>query len=287
MVAGATLALAGCLGWQTPDLNAPADHVLALPQGQAHFRDIGQGPPVVLLHGYGASLATWREVIEPLAQDHRVLALDARGFGLSSRTEGDYSVAAMADDVVAAMDARGVQRASIVAHSWGVSTALALALRHPERVDKLVLVDGVAWQDQLAWGFQTAKVPLVGELVFGAFYTAQEDQRLEASFYDASTVGWEDVDRLRRANRLPGSRAAALAIARGLDLEPWSERYALIPHPSLVIWGRQDGLIGADQAERLGSTLVRADVEFIDRCGHFPMLEAPERFVALVQDFLR
>ncbi len=104
-----------------------------------HYLDIGAGPPVVLIHGFASSYAAFRGVANALSKEHRVIALDLKGFGYSDRPPGDYSPAAQAKLVFALMDALGVDRASIVAHSWGSSIALRMALDHPDRVDKIAL----------------------------------------------------------------------------------------------------------------------------------------------------
>src|SRR5215471_21057985 len=144
-------ALGGCVHFQEGpvDYGKPAAEFANLRGRRVHFIDRGRGSRTVLLvHGYGASKASWEELIDRLAPEMRVLAPDLPGFGYSDRYPGDYSPEALADDLVALLDARGVGRASVVGHSWGASIALAFALRHPDRLDKLVLMSAWCYTDQ-------------------------------------------------------------------------------------------------------------------------------------------
>src|SRR5215471_10747407 len=136
-------ALAGCVHFQEGpvDWSKPASEFVTVRDRKIHLIDRGKGPHAVLLiHGYGASKSSWEELIDRLAPEQRVLAPDLPGFGFSDRYAGDYSPEALADDLAALLDARGVQKASVVGHSWGASIALAFALRHPDRLDKMVLM---------------------------------------------------------------------------------------------------------------------------------------------------
>ena len=287
-VAVSALALCGCLSHHDAPPAAAADHAaLQLSSGQIRVVDQGSGDPIVLLHGFGAAIESWGTTLEVLSQNHRVLALDARGFGLSSRGDGDYSLAALADDVDQAMALAGIERATIAAHSWGSAIALVFALRHPDRVERLVLVDSLAYERQIPWAMKAARTPGIGEFIVGTFYTSRLDANLEEAFFDPSILTYADVAAIRYVTEAPGSRASALAISRGVRLSEWQDRYAEIDVPTLIVWGKQDRILGRWWADRLAGDLGQAEVATIDRCGHFPMLESPERFTALVEDFVR
>ena len=126
VLAVATLA-SGCMGFHTgPMPGEPADATFVQIEGaRVRYVDEGEGEPVVLIHGFASSLAEWAPVLPALRENHRVLAMDLKGFGWTDRPEGDYSPEAQARLVLALMDERGVDRAAVVAHSWGSSVALA------------------------------------------------------------------------------------------------------------------------------------------------------------------
>ncbi len=106
-----------------------------------HVAEAGAGPPLVLLHGWPQHWWCWRHLLEPLARTHRVLAPDLRGWGWSDAPPGDYAKATLAADVLALLDAEGLDRVALVGHDWGGFVGFLLALEHPERVERLVALD--------------------------------------------------------------------------------------------------------------------------------------------------
>jgi pimeloyl-ACP methyl ester carboxylesterase len=106
-----------------------------------HVAEAGQGPPLVLLHGWPQHWWSWRRLIPPLARDHRVLAIDLRGWGWSDAPPGAYAKRTFAQDVLALLDAEGLDRVTVMGHDWGGYTAFLLALDHPERIERLVALD--------------------------------------------------------------------------------------------------------------------------------------------------
>lgn len=243
----------------------------------AHVRfvDEGEGPPVVLIHGFASALDTWRGVMKELKKSHRVLALDLKGFGWSSRPDGDYSPQAEAQLVLALMDQRNVKSAAVVAHSWGSSVALAMTLAAPERVTRLALYDAWVYEEQLPTTFLWARASGVGEALFDAFYAERPADKIARAFYDPKTYVTEPfVEEVERALDRPGTTAAALAAVRGQRFEDVQKTYATIKQPVLLLWGREDEVTLLPFGERLARDLPRARLVVYPRCGHFPMIEA-------------
>ena len=242
----------------------------------AHVRfvDRGEGPPVVLVHGFASSLDVWDAVIDELAKEHRVLALDLKGFGWSSRPEGDYSPAAEARLVLGLMTARGIDKAAVVAHSWGSSVALSMALEAPERVTKLALYDAWVYEEQLPTMFVWARAGGVGEALFAAFYDERVEDKIPIGFYDPKYVTQPIVDGAEKALAFPGTKAAALAAVRGQRFAALQERYRQVKQPTLLLWGREDRVTFVTFGERLLRELPDAKMHVYPRCGHFPMVEA-------------
>lgn len=272
------LALSGCSAsaFHTGPLpNAPADATYAELEGaRLRYVDEGQGPAVVLIHGYASSLETWATVMPALREQHRVLAMDLRGFGWSDRAPGDYSVEAQARHVLALMDQRGIERAAVVAHSYGSSVALTLALLAPERVTRIALYDAFVYPGQRNTFFEWADAPGLGEALFSAFYDQRPDERIALAFYDDANLPQALVDAVELAVRRPGTTAAALAVARGMHLERLEPRLGEITAPVLLLWGREDRVTRLAYGERLENELPNARLRVYPRCGHFPMLEA-------------
>ena len=269
-------AMAGCLSYyQGPMPGEPKDATYIEVEGtRVRYRDTGEGPPVIMIHGFASSLETWDLVQPIIAKNHRVISLDLKGFGWTDRPEGDYSPWAEAKIVRALMDRRGIDRAAIVAHSWGSSVALALALGAPERVTKIALYDAWVYEDQIPTFFRLARRQGLGELLFGVYYKERPDERLSLAFYDPTVVNEKLAEDIERAVERPGTVAAALAAVRGQTFSEVEKRYRTITKPTLLLWGREDVVTTIDFAERLAKELPNSRLVVYPKCGHFPMLEA-------------
>ncbi|MEZ4260046.1 MAG: alpha/beta fold hydrolase [Polyangiaceae bacterium] len=255
-------------------------------QGDAPVAPAAERPTVVLIHGFASALDTWDTVRPVLEQRYRVIALDLKGFGWTDRPEGDYSPEAQARLVLALMDARGVKRAALVAHSWGSSVALQVALLAPERVTKLALYDAWVYEEQLPAFFHWARMGGVGEALFRAFYTERADERIRLAFYDKKWVTEALVESIDAALERPGTVAAALAAVRGQRYSEVEGRYRKVQKPTLLLWGRDDRVTTLRFGERLSRDLPHASLVTYPRCGHFPMLEAREASTRDLLSFL-
>ena len=140
-VLGLALPLGGCPRFHDGRLTGarPDATFVEIDGVHVRYQDVGTGPAVVLVHGYGASSESWASVIPALSSHHRVVAVDLKGFGWTSRPAGDYSPAAQARLVWRVLDQLGVKDVAIVGHSWGSSVSLAMAVAQPQRVRRCLL----------------------------------------------------------------------------------------------------------------------------------------------------
>ncbi|MFU8803654.1 MAG: alpha/beta fold hydrolase [Bradymonadaceae bacterium] len=280
--------LTGCVSFHRGPLpGEPTDATYAqLDDARLRYVDVGAGPPVVLLHGFASSLDNWTDIIPRLEDNHRVLAMDLKGFGWSDRPSGDYSPLAQARHVRELMDARGIERAAFVAHSWGASVALAFALEYPERVSRLVIYSGWVYEEQLPSTFIWARASGLGEVLFGAFYRERPEDKLVLAFHDKRHITQDFVDHVERTLDRPGTTAAALAAVRGQRYIDSESRYKEMDKPTLLLWGREDAVARLTAGERLVSELPNAELVTFARCGHFPMIEAFEASTHRLVEFL-
>lgn len=241
---------------------------------EGHEAEADGKPTAVLVHGFASAIEAWSPVMPALTKSHRVIALDLKGFGWTDRPEGDYSPDAQARIVARLMDQRGVKSAAIVAHSWGSSVALALALHAPERVTKLALYDAWVYEDQLPTFFHWARADGVGEALFGLYYRQRADERIALAFFDKRFVTEQLVEDVDAALDRPGTVAAALAAVRGQRFAEVEPKYRTMDKPTLLLWGREDIVTPVRFGERLVRDLPNAQLVTYARCGHFPMIEA-------------
>jgi pimeloyl-ACP methyl ester carboxylesterase len=280
--------LAGCLSFHAGAMpGEPATAKFAAVEGaRVRYTDKGQGPPVVLVHGFASSLETWDLVVPELSKTHRVISLDLKGFGWSDRPEGDYSPAAEARLVIKLLDKLGVGRAAFVGHSWGSSVTLALALNAPERVSRIALYDAWVYEEQLPTTFLVARADGLGEMIFSLFYDQRPDERLALAFYNKDSLSEKLVEDVERSLERPGTGAAALAAVRGQRFTEQQAKYKTIDKPVLLLWGREDVVTTVKFGERLSRDLPHARLVVYPQCGHFPMLEAKNESNAELIKFL-
>ncbi len=276
LVGLAALALAGCPAFHAGRVpNAPADATFVSIDGvDVRYRETGAGPAVVLLHGYGASADAWGPVQPHLARNHRVIAVDLKGFGYTSRPEGDYSPAAQAQLVWQVLDKLGVTDVAIVGHSWGSSVALSMAVARPERTRRVALYAAYVYDEQVPSFLRWSQKSGLGEVLFSLFYRERIEDRATLAYYDERWVTQPRVDRVEADLDLPGTTAAALATARGHHFAALHESLKSFRQPVLLLWGEDDQVTPVKFGVQLERELANARLVTYSRCGHIPMVEA-------------
>jgi pimeloyl-ACP methyl ester carboxylesterase len=220
-------------------------------------------------------------------QGYHCLALDLPGFGLSDKRPGNYDTRNIARIVEQFMRAKRVQKADLIAHSWGSSVTLAFALQFPHKVRRIVINSGWVFDAQLVPVIRWAKLPVVGEMLYGLFYREMIGERLTHSVYDGRRFATIPViKQVLKSYKRPGAMATALAVARGMNFQQMEKRYHTLRKPALLQWGRQDRVALPFYGRRLVAKLPNARLVFLDRCGHMPMLERPYAFIRNIASFL-
>ena len=243
---------------------------------------------MLLIHGSGPGVsawANWRLVMPALAERVRVIAPDMAGFGYSERPDGfAYGMDAWVEQAVGLLNALGIARADLVGNSFGGGLAQALAIRHPERVRRLVLMGSVGVPFELTPGL---------DAVWG--YEPSIDamrQLLDIFAYDRSIVN-DELARLRyEASIRPGFHESFSAMfpaprQRWVDaLASREEDIRRIPHETLIVHGREDRVIPLANSITLSDWIARSQLHVYGHCGHWTQIEHSARFARLVADFL-
>jgi 3-oxoadipate enol-lactonase len=242
----------------------------------------GSGSALLLVQGLGYGGRGWVPVLELLAEDFLVVSYDNRGFGASDVPPGPYTVAQLAGDAVAVLDAAGIERAHILGVSLGGMAAQELALSRPERVDRLVLVSTTPGVGGHPLPARTVSLMLEAPTLPPSDALRRFVEN--ALGPDAASELVERIVAYRTANSPdPGgwqSQAAAGATFDALD------RIGLIAAPTLVVHGTEDFVIDPRNGEQLARTIPGARIELLQGCGHLASWEQPERLATLVKEFL-
>jgi pimeloyl-ACP methyl ester carboxylesterase len=249
-------------------------------------------PTILLLHGTGASLHTWDGWVEVMARSFRVVRLDLPGFGLTGPyPSGDYSAAAMTDFLERFAAAAGLRRFAVAGNSLGGYYAWRYALRHPEQVSALVLVDSggypIPTSASSSVALQLARMPVVSELLRWAPIRGAVRRSLLDVYVDDSKVTPALVDRYTDLMRRPGNRAAFGDRARRASRPEDYQRLPELRVPTLILWGEQDQWIPVAHAERFHAAIPDSRLVRYPDLGHLPMEEDPARTARDVMEFLR
>lgn len=250
--------------------------------------DLGEGRPVVLIHGSGPGVtgwANWRLVMPDLAKKVRVLAPDMVGFGYTDRPKGfDYSRTAWIQQLVDLMDELDLPQVDIVGNSFGGAIALAMAIQYPEKVGKMVLMGSAGLTfpvtDGLAavWGYEPSLEAMRGLLDIFA--------------YDRSLVTDELAELRYKASIRPGFQESFGALfpkphQRWLDaLGSAPDDIRKVKHHTLIIHGRDDQVVPLDVSLKLHQLIDRSELHVFGQCGHWAQIEHAARFNKLVADFI-
>lgn len=247
------------------------------------YEVIGTGSPVLLMQGLGYGGRGWGPALELLAEDFTVAAFDNRGFGASDVPPGPYSTTELAADARAVLDAAGFDRAHVVGASLGGMAAQELALADPQRIDRLVLACTTPGVRGFPMPARTMSLMLEAP-------TMPADVALrrfvENALGDGSSP--ELVERIvayRTAN--PPDLAGWQAQAAAGTTHDALPRLGEIEAPTLIVHGTKDAVVDPRNADLLAEHIPEARVELLPGCGHLPFWEEPERFAALVKEFLR
>jgi pimeloyl-ACP methyl ester carboxylesterase len=250
----------------------------------------GEGQPVVMLHGLGATKASFLPTIAALAGSYRVLAIDLPGFGDSVKPLGAaYDPPFFARAVAGMLDACGIERAHVIGNSMGGRAALEFGFEFPERTNRIALLaPSLAWLRDRRWApVVRALRPELGLLQLAPRAVVENFVR---SMVPGGREGWSavGVDEFLRAYLTPRGRAAFYAALRNIYLEEperfWS-RLCELQGEALFVWGRQDRLVPIGFARHVREALPAAEHVELD-CGHVPQLEAPREAHAAVREFI-
>ncbi len=261
------------------------------------YRTAGKGPVVLLVHGMAGSSETWRYVMPAVAERYTVLAPDLLGQGKSDKPHGDYSLGAHANMLRDLMDALRYKRATIVGQSLGGGVAMQFAYQFPERCERMVLVNSGGLGREVTVYLRMLTVPGF-EYVFPFLCTPglrDAGSQLAAWLHGIgvrSTPAAQEIWRSYASLADAGNRKAFFRSLRevidlsGQAVSALGRLYRAAHLPTLIVWGAADPFIPVSHAFAAHKAIPGSRIEIFDDVGHYPHCEAPERFVAVLTDFI-
>jgi pimeloyl-ACP methyl ester carboxylesterase len=255
-----------------------------------HVIDEGEGPAIVLLHGLTSNVFVYDGWAARLREYYRVVRVDLPGYGLTGPDpRGRYGTAQLADLVLALMDELGIERAHLAGNSLGGAVAWQVASRHPQRVDKLILISPVGYptSGEMPLVFRLVADPAIGPMILRFVPEREFEKRLAAAWGDPRRLRPAETRRQFDLFRREGNRAALVDFfnAAGQTGDP-SERLRQIRSATLILWGTLDRITPPDGAARFLADIPGADLMRLEGVGHVPMLEVPDESAAALRAFV-
>jgi pimeloyl-ACP methyl ester carboxylesterase len=269
-------------------------HFVNVDGARVHYQEFGDAarPPIVLIHGYTASVYVWKTAAPLLAEaGFRVIAVDLLGFGYSEKPSWfDYSIQAQARMVARFMDRLGIGRATVVGSSYGGAVAATLTLDYPERVEKLVLVDAVINDDLRSHPIlKLVSYRGIGEVLtpFLSDSKALMRYRMHSTLAKANhhLITDDRIENIRRPLHAADGHHSLLATSRNWSANHIERDANLINQPTLIIWGEEDNVIPIKSGYKLHEEILNSRFVVLKDCGHVPQEEKSEIFADLVSEF--
>lgn len=252
-----------------------------------NYHDLGEGCPVVFLHGSGPGVSAWgnwNKMFPLLSGDFRLLAPDMVGFGFTERPEGiDFTMNNWVQQTIDLFDALNIEKANLVGNSFGGALALSMAIKYPDRINKLVLMGSMGVTFPITYGL---------DRVWGYTPSLKNmEELLEIFTYDHSFVGKDLIKTRYESSIQPGfqeSFSAMFPAPRQQSVEAMASNANYIrniPHETLIVHGREDRVIPIETSYKLLQMIDNAQLHIFGKCGHWTQIEHSEEFADLLKNF--
>jgi len=260
-----------------------------------HYKTYGTGDPVLCLHGFGASLFSWRNFVTPLSQNYQLILIDLKGSGNSPKPpDCKYSTQDHADLIYRFILDHDLKNLTLVGNSFGGALSLLLAImlleKEPGRLRALVLIDPGAYKQYIPFYLKLIGLPIIGAAaIYLTPARCMARSVLKLAYYDPKKITAEQIAAYAKPIASPGGKHALLETGKQIippNIDELVARYKDINVPTLIIWGRQDKIISPEAGKLLDQDMPNSTLKWIDQCGHVPQEERPEATVPLVLDFL-
>lgn len=281
------------------DVEAPSLQFRTIHGYRRAFRIAGSGPALLLIHGVGDNSKAWEPVHAKLAQRFTVIAPDLLGHGESDKPRADYSLAAFANGMRDLLAALGIDRVTVVGHSFGGGVAMQFAYQYPQLVDRIVLVSAGGVAQDVSVALRLAAMPMGAEALRllrapGVMPAIRLLGRAVGGVLGSTKFGRDAADAvdLLEGFQDPAALSAfartlrSVVDGRGQFVTMLDRSYLMQSVPLQIIWGEDDMTIPVDHAHRVHAAMPGSRLEIFERSGHIPFHDHPDRFVEVVERFI-
>ncbi len=281
------------------DVESPSLQFRTIHGHRRAFRVAGSGPALLLIHGVGANSASWEPVHAKLAQRFTVIAPDLLGHGESDKPRADYSLAAFANGMRDLLAVLGIDRVTVVGHSYGGGVAMQFTYQYPELVERIVLVSSGGVAKDVSLRLRMAALPIASDAlamlrVPGALPAMRLFGRAVASVLGSTKFGRDTADLVDVLEGFQDPRAVSafartlrsVVDRRGQFVTMLDRSYLMQSVPVQIIWGEDDFTIPVEHARIAHAAMADSRLEIFEKSGHLPFKDHPNRFVEVVERFI-
>jgi pimeloyl-ACP methyl ester carboxylesterase len=264
-----------------------------------HYVTQGEGPLILMLHGFPEFWYSWRRQIPEFAKNYKVVALDLRGYNESDKPQAQsaYVMSEFIKDVEGVIKGLGYDRCILVGHDWGGAIAWYFSYAHPEMVERLVVLNiphpakfaaGLRTPQQLmrSWYAFALQIPALPELVLQTFDYEILENALKGMAVDKSTFTQADIEAYKDAAAKRGALTAMINYYRNPFNNLQQQDWSLLPVPTLMIWGEDDKALGKELTYGMEEYVRDFQIHYIPNCGHWVQQERPELVNQYIREFL-
>jgi pimeloyl-ACP methyl ester carboxylesterase len=271
-------------------------HTLEVHGERVAYLDVGQGRPVILIHGFGGSMWQWEHQQQPLSAEFRLITPDLIGSGLSTKPEIEYRPEQMLEYFIGFMDGLRIRQATLVGNSMGAGLAIGMALTYPDRVSQLVLIDGLPanvrerlTSPSIKRALDTAAPSWLASFGNWLFGGVMIESVLKEIVHDPALLTPAVIERSNRNRQRPGVIPPLMTVRGTLPLweSGFAKRLGEIRHPTLILWGEEDQVFPLPAGEELHRTIKGSALVRIPNAGHIPQWERPDLANRAMIEFLR
>ena len=256
----------------------------------------GSGPPILFIHGLGASLFTWRHLVPALMTDYQVILIDLKGFGKSPKPDDNsYSIEDQVDLLYQFIQEKNLTNLTLAGNSYGGAVSLLLSLKliekDPGRLTKLILLDSAGYPKPIPWYVKILRCRVLGWLVLHLLPTKSLSKKiLKFSYYNPKLITQAQIEAYAAPLNMKGGKRALQKVAQQAipkNIEELIAEYPTIKVPTLILWGADDKVIPIETGNKLKAALPCSKLITIPITGHVPQEESPAATIPLLQDFLK
>lgn len=271
-------------------------HTVEVNGERVAYLDVGQGKPVILIHGFGGSMWQWEHQQQPLSAEFRLITPDLIGSGLSTKPEIEYRPEQMLDYFIGFMDALRIRQAALVGNSMGAGLAIGMAMTYPDRVSQLILIDGLPanvrerlTSPSIKRTLDTAAPSWLASFGNWLFGGVMIESVLKEIVHDPALLTPAVIERSNRNRQRPGVIPPLMTVRHTLPLweSGFAKRIGEIRHPTLILWGEEDRVFPLPAGEDLHRTIKGSALVRIPNAGHIPQWEQPDLANRAMIEFLR